>query len=63
MSISRAQALAFTSLGHFANDGSVFFVPVIADLLVSLSGLSLLEESIVLVVFNLSSMIFSVYIG
>lgn len=63
MSISRAQALAFTSLGHFANDGSVFFVPVIADLLVSLSGLSLLEESIVLVVFYLSSMIFSVYIG
>lgn len=45
------------------NDGSVFFIPVIADLFVSLYGLSLLEESVLLVVFYLSSTIFSIYVG
>ncbi|MCL5100611.1 MAG: MFS transporter [Candidatus Marsarchaeota archaeon] len=30
---SAKSALLFTSLGHFANDGTVFFVPVIIDLL------------------------------
>lgn len=63
LSLSKARALALTSLGHFLNDGFTFFVPVVADLLVSLKGLSLLEESILLVVFYLSSTVFSIYVG
>ena len=60
---SRVRALAITSLGHFMNDGSTFFVPVIADLFASLYGMGLLEESTLLVSFYLSSTVFSVYVG
>lgn len=63
LSISRARALVFTSLGHFLNDGYTFFVPIVADLLVALDGLSFLEEAILLVVYYLSSTVFSVYVG
>ncbi len=63
MSLSRARALAFTSLGHFVNDGSVFFVPVIVVLLANLNGATPLEVSIILAVFYLTSTLASVAVG
>ena len=63
LSISRARALAFTSLGHFVNDGSGFFIPVIVAIFASLNGLSVLEVSLLLSLYPLATMVFSVYAG
>lgn len=63
MSLGRTRALAFTSLGHFVNDGSVFLVPLVVDILTKLKGITPLETSILLFVFPLSSSPFSVIIG
>ncbi len=63
LSIGRARALAFTSLGHLVNDGSTFFIPVIADIFSATNGLSVLEVSLMLTVFYLSSTLFSIYVG
>ena len=45
------------------NDGITFFVPIIEALLVSLNGLSLPEETALLVVYYLSATIFSLTVG
>lgn len=63
MSVGRFRALVFTSIGHFVNDGSTFFVPVIADIFSTLNGLSVLEVSLMLFIFYLSSTVFSVFVG
>ena len=63
MSVSKARALAFTSLGHFMNDGFTFFVPIVEALLVRLNGLSFLEEAVLLVVYYLSATMFSLSVG
>ena len=61
--MGRARALAFTSLGHFVNDGSGFFLPVIVAIFAALDGLSVLEVSLLLFLFPFATMIFSVYAG
>ncbi len=63
LSITRARALAFTSLGHFVNDGSGFFIPVIVAIFASLNGLSVLEVSLLLFLYPFATMIFSIYAG
>ncbi len=57
------RSLAFTSLGHFINDGEVFFVPLIADIFASGKGVSPLEITIFFVVFYASASILSAYVG
>jgi MFS transporter, FSR family, fosmidomycin resistance protein len=63
LTVSRARALLFTSVGHFINDGSVFFVPLIVDLLLALKGITPLEVSVLLSVFYLVSTVASVAVG
>jgi len=63
VSFGRRRALAFTSLGHFVNDGSVFFVPVIVDLLTTLNGATFFEGAVVLSVFYLTSTLASLGVG
>ena len=60
---SKARALAFTSLGHFVNDGSGFFIPVIVAIFASLNGLSVLEVSLLLFLYPFTTMVFSIYAG
>lgn len=60
---SRARALGFTSVGHFVNDGSVFFLPLVVDLLAALKGATPLEVSVLLFMFYLSSSVASVFVG
>ena len=45
------------------NDGSVFFVPVIVDILQALNGATFLETSVILAVFYLTSTLASVGVG
>lgn len=63
LSFSRTRALVFTSIAHFVNDGSVFFLPLVVDLLASLKGATPLEVSVLLFLFNFSSMAASVFVG
>jgi MFS transporter, FSR family, fosmidomycin resistance protein len=61
--MGRARALAFTSLGHFANDGATSFLPLMVDLLLSLKGATPLEVSLLLFLFYSSSAVSSVFVG
>lgn len=61
--MSRARTLAFTSVGHFVNDGSVFLVPLIVDILHALRGMTLFEVSILLFMFYFVSTVSSVFVG
>ena len=63
MTVGRARALVFTSVGHFINDGSSVFIPLIVDLLSALKGISPLEVSILLFLFPFSSTVTSVIVG
>lgn len=47
--------LATTSLAHFVNDGTVFFIPVMADLLASHGSLSAALITAMLTIFYLTS--------
>ena len=51
----RVAVLATTSLAHFVNDGTVFFVPVMADLLASHGSLSAALITAMLTIFYLTS--------
>ena len=55
--------LTLTSLAHFVNDGTTFFVPVLAALLSPLRGFSPLEVTVLFVVFYLTSAIMGLVIG
>jgi FSR family fosmidomycin resistance protein-like MFS transporter len=55
--------LALTSLGHFINDGTVFFVPLIADIFASQKEVPPSEVTMMFVVFYGSSSILSAYMG
>ncbi len=55
--------LALTSLGHFVNDGTTFFVPVLAALLASGRGASPIEITAMLVVYYASSSLLSLSVG
>ncbi len=63
METNRRALLAVTSLGHFVNDGTGFFVPVIAAILASGHGISPLEITVMLVVYYASSSLLSLYVG
>lgn len=64
MATSRTQLLAVTSLGHFVNDGTTFFVPIVAALLTSHQyGISPEEILAVLVVFYAASATLSPLVG
>ena len=63
LSLSRTRTLAFTSVGHFVNDGSVFFLPLIVDLLAALKSTTPLEVSVLLFLFYFSSTLSSVLVG
>lgn len=54
-------ALAFTSLGHFMNDGFMFLFPIIADILANLRGFSPLFLTTMFVAFYASSTLFGLY--
>ena len=55
--------LALSSLAHFVNDGTTFFVPVIAALLAELRGFSTLDVTVLFVVYYLTSSLFGLVIG
>ena len=63
MEPSQRKLLATTSLGHFVNDGTNFFVPVIAALLASGHGIVPLEITAMLAVYYASSSVLSLYVG
>jgi MFS family permease len=65
MHTSRPQIrdLAFTSLGHFINDGTVFFVPLIADIFANQRGVTPTELTVMFVIFYGSASILSAYVG
>ncbi|MCL4312921.1 MAG: MFS transporter [Actinobacteria bacterium] len=60
---SRARALVFTSLGHFMNDGMVFFVPVVADILAKNHAISATVITAMLTVFYVASAGFGMVVG
>jgi FSR family fosmidomycin resistance protein-like MFS transporter len=61
--VSRPRILGATSLAHFVNDGTTFFVPVIAALLTSEHGFAPLTISVLFVVFYTSSSVLSLFVG
>lgn len=61
--MSRRRSLAFTSLAHFTNDGTVFFVPVIAAILAARHGVSPLVVTLLFLVFYTSSAVLSPFVG
>ena len=60
---SSRSILTLTSLAHFVNDGTTFFVPVLAALLSPLRGFSPLEVTVVFVVFYVASASLGLVIG
>ncbi len=59
----RWAVLGTTSLAHFVNDGTVFFIPVMADRLASRGHLSATEVTVMLTVFYLSSALAGIAVG
>ncbi len=59
----RRRLLVLTSIGHFVNDGTVFFVPVVATLLASGRAASPLEITAMLVVYYAASSLLGLYVG
>ena len=62
-STGRLRSLAFTSLAHFTNDGTVFFVPVIAAILAANHGVSPVVLTLLFLVFYTSSAVLSPFVG
>ncbi len=61
--VQRGRVLRATSLAHFVNDGTTFFVPVIAALLTSQHGFSPVGIAVLFVIFYTSSSFLSLYVG
>ena len=61
--IGRRRSLALTSLAHFTNDGTVFFVPVIAAIVASHRGVSAGVVTLLFLVFYTSSTVLSLFVG
>ena len=61
--IGRRRSLALTSLGHFINDGTVFFVPVIAAIVATRPDVSPAFLTALFLVFYASPAVFSVLVG
>ncbi len=60
---TRRRLLAFTSLGHFINDGSTFLVPLLAAILAARSGVSAIAIAAVLALFYASAALGSPLVG
>lgn len=58
-----ARNLAMTSLGHFVNDGTVFFFPMLVDILVKVNSLSPLFVTFLLGIFYTAASLFSIMVG
>ncbi len=52
-----------TSLGHFVNDGTVFFFPLLVDILVRVNSLSPVFVTLLLGIFYSAASLFSVMVG
>ena len=63
LSTARRRLLVLTSIGHFVNDGTVFFVPVVATLLASGRAASPFEITAMLVVYYAASSLLGIYVG
>ncbi len=59
----RGRSLAFSSLSHFINDGTTFFVPVIAAILAAHRSVPPLAVTLLFLVFYGASSILSPYVG
>ncbi len=57
------RVLGLSSLGHFINDGTTFFVPVIAALLGPVRGFSPLDVTILFVVYYVTSAVLGLFVG
>ncbi|MEM0156869.1 MAG: MFS transporter [Thermoplasmataceae archaeon] len=55
--------LTMTSLGHFVNDGTVFFFPLLVDILVRVNSLSPVFVTLLLGIFYSAASLFSVMVG
>ncbi len=62
-SVGRGRSLALTSLAHFINDGTVFFVPVIAAIVASHPGVSPGVVTLLFLVFYSASAVLSLFAG
>ena len=61
--IGRLRSLALTSLAHFTNDGTVFFVPVIAAIVASHRSVPPIIVTVLFLVFYTSSTVLSLFVG
>lgn len=59
----RIRALAFTSLAHATNDGMNIYVSFAADFLASARGVPPVQTTAMLVLYNASSALLSLYVG
>jgi FSR family fosmidomycin resistance protein-like MFS transporter len=62
-SIGRLRSLTLTSLAHFTNDGTVFFVPVIAAIVASHRSVSPGVVTLLFLVFYTTSTVLSLFVG
>lgn len=60
---SAGKSLVLTSMGHFINDGTVFFFPMLVDILVKTDSLSALYVTLLLGIFYIAASMFSIAVG
>lgn len=56
-------ALALTSLGHFVNDGTTMFIPVVAAIVATEKAVPILTVTLMSIAFYASSSLFAVFVG
>ncbi len=61
--IGKARSLTLTSLAHFTNDGTVFFVPVIAAIVATHRSVQPVVVTLMFLVFYSTSTVFSLFVG
>ncbi len=61
--IGKARSLTLTSLAHFTNDGTVYFVPVIAAILAAHRSVSPVVITLLFLAFYASSTLISLFVG
>lgn len=60
---SRLRVLTYTSLGHFVNDGTTLFVPVVAALLTTRRAVDPLDLAFLFLLYYASSSLLSIWVG
>jgi FSR family fosmidomycin resistance protein-like MFS transporter len=61
--IGKARSLTLTSLAHFTNDGTVFFIPVIAAIVATHRSVQPVVVTLMFLVFYSTSTVFSLFVG